>query len=99
MLIVIFIMKKFLILFFFVFQFLNNFLYANENPNNLPDCSNDINPNKWSNCYKYVGYGNDFEYSGTWKNGRFNGMGKIFDDWGNFLRVALVTFSEILFAL
>jgi len=71
-------------LFFFIIQFLNNFLYANENPNNLPDCSNDINPNEWSNCYKYVGYGNNFEYSGTWKNGTFNGIGKIFDDLGNF---------------
>ena len=60
--------------------FLTSNSFANENPKNLPNCNDNIKPNKWSNCYNYVKYGNDFKYSGTWKNGEFNGIGKIFDD-------------------
>ncbi len=64
--------------------FLTSNSFANENPKNLPNCNDNIKPNKWSNCYNYVKYGNDFKYSGTWKNGEFNGIGKIVDDLGNF---------------
>ena len=79
-------MKKTLkiFLFFLITILFSNFLFANENPKNLPDCDDNIKPNKWNNCYNYVKYGNDFEYSGTWKNGEFNGIGKIVDDLGNF---------------
>jgi len=59
-------------------------VFANENPNNLTECNNNLEPSKWNNCYKYVKYGNDFKYSGTWRNGNFDGRGKIFDDLGNF---------------
>ena len=78
-------MKKFIIFaIFFTILFLSNFSSANENPKNLPDCEDNVEPYKWNNCYKYVGYGNGFEYSGTWKYGEFNGRGKIVDDIGNF---------------
>ena len=72
------VMKKFIIFaIFFTILFLSNFSSANENPKNLPDCEDNVEPYKWNNCYKYVGYGNGFEYSGTWKYGEFNGRGTI----------------------
>lgn len=61
-----------------------NISFADENPKKLPNCNNSIEPEKWNNCYKQVKYGNGFEYSGTWKNGQFDGKGKIVDDLGNF---------------
>jgi hypothetical protein len=57
---------------------------ADENTKNLPDCDDNIKPNKWNNCFRHVKYGNGFEYSGTWKNGNFDGKCKIVDDLGNF---------------
>ena len=79
-------MKKTLkiFLFFLITILFSNSSFANENPKNLPNCNDNIKPNKWNNCYNYVKYGNNFEYSGTWKNGKFNGIGKIVDDLGNF---------------
>lgn len=61
----------------------SNHVFANENPNNLNECNDNLEPSKWTNCYRYVKYGNNFKYSGTWKNGNFDGIGKIFDDLGN----------------
>ena len=71
-------------LFFLITILFGNLSFANENPKNLPDCNDNIEPNKWNNCFRHVKYGNGFEYSGTWKNGNFDGKGKIVDDLGNF---------------
>ena len=64
-------------LFLLITLIYSNHVFANENPKNLPDCNDNLKSSKWSNCYKYVKYGNGFEYSGTWKNGNFNGRVKI----------------------
>jgi hypothetical protein len=61
-----------------------DFLEKENNPENLPYCSNDLKLIEWNDCYKHVEYENGFEYSGVWKFGSFNGKGTIIDDLNNF---------------
>lgn len=74
--------KLHIIIFLFLFLF-SSVSLSDDNPNNLPKCSDSLDPYKWDKCFKRVIFGNGFKYSGTWKNGSFNGKGTIVDDLDN----------------